>query len=464
MPEAEKKSMEEIISFAKRRGFIFPSSEIYGGFASVYDYGPYGVELANNIKKTWWKEMVQKNDNIVGLDSSIFMHPKVWEASGHVGGFADPLAECKNCHTRLRVDHLLEEIGVFADEKMSEEEINKLFEENKKKIKCPKCGSSDFSEAKKFNLLVKSNLGNFTGDWTKDPAYLRGETCQGIYINFKNVLDTVRVKIPFGIAQVGKSFRNEITARQFIFRKREFEQMEMQFFTHPDRAMDDYERWREKRWNYFVNILKLNEKNLKWHQHENLVFYAKAAWDIEYQYPFGFKEMEGVHYRTDYDLKQHSKFSGQDLSYRDPKTNEKYIPHIVETSVGVERIFLAVMTDFYTKEKLNDGSERTVLRLPNILAPIKVAIFPLLKNKPDLVQKAREIFENLSNDFMCEFDDNGNIGKRYRRQDEIGTPYCITVDFDTLENETVTIRDRDTMKQERIKIDELRNFLQIKLN
>ncbi len=456
---------EKIVSFCKRRGFIFPSSEIYGGFGAVYDYGPYGVELANNIKQTWWKEMIQENENIVGLDSAIFTHPKVWEASGHVGGFSDPLAECKKCHSRLRVDHLLEDIGVFADEKMSEEEINEIFAKNKDKIKCPKCSASDFSEAKNFNLLVKSNLGNFTGDWEKDPAYLRGETCQGIYINFKNVLDTSRVKIPFGIAQIGKAFRNEITARQFIFRKREFEQMEMQFFTHPDRAMKDYEYWRKKRWNYYVNVLGLKEENLKWHQHENLVFYAKAAWDIEYNYPFGFKEMEGVHYRTDYDLSQHSKFSGQDLSYRDPKTNEKYIPHVVETSVGVERTFLAVITDAYTEEDLEDGKSRTVLKLPKKLAPIKVAIFPLLKNKEKLVVKAREIFDDLKSEFMCEFDDNGNVGKRYRRQDEIGTPYCVTVDFESVEGDnSVTVRDRDSMNQERVKIDDLKNYLKEKLS
>ncbi len=462
MSEQKNVTMEKIVSLCKRRGFVFPSSEIYGGFAAVYDFGPYGTELANNIKAAWWKAMVQENENIVGLDSSIFMHPRVWEASGHVGGFADPLTECRNCHTRSRVDHLLEDAGVFADEKMSEDEINKLMKENKDKIKCPKCGASDFSEAKKFNLLVKSNLGNFTGNWGDDPAYLRGETCQGIYINFKNVLDSTRQKIPFGIAQIGKAFRNEITARQFIFRKREFEQMEMQMFLAPKGAMDVYEDWRKRRWQYYLD-LGIKKENLNWHEHENLVFYAKAAWDIEYKFPFGFKEMEGIHYRTDYDLSQHSKFSGKDLSYQDPVTGEKYMPHVVETSVGVDRTFLAVITEAYSEEKLEDGSERTVLKLPHRLAPIKLAVFPLLKNKAELVKKAREIYDNLKLQWMCEFDDNGNVGKRYRRQDEIGTPYCVTVDFDSLEKGTVTVRDRDSMKQETIQIEELETYLNEKL-
>jgi len=454
-----EKLMQSIVSLSKRRGFIFPSSEIYGGFAAVYDYGSYGVELATNIKAAWWKTMVQKNQNIVGLDSSIFMHPKIWEASGHVGGFSDPLTECKECHFRARVDHVLEEAGVFADEKMTEEEINKLLVENKEKVKCPKCGKSNFSEAKNFNLLVQSNLGNFTGDWDKKPTYLRGETCQGIYVNFKNVLDSTRVKVPFGIAQIGKAFRNEITARQFIFRKREFEQMEMQMFVHPDMAMEVYEDWRTKRFQYYID-LGLKKENLKWHQHENLVFYAKAAWDIEYKFPFGFKELEGIHARGDYDLTQHSKFSGKDLNYLDPKTNERYTPHVVETSVGVDRTFLAVLTEAYTEEELEDGNERVVMKFPKKLAPVKVAVFPLLKNKPELVEKAREVYDNLSDNWMCEFDANGNIGKRYRRQDEIGTPYCLTVDFDSLEDESVTVRDRDTMKQTRISIKDLGKFLE----
>ncbi len=458
MAETTPDLMEKIVSLCKRRGFIFPSSEIYGGFAAVYDFGPYGVELAKNIREAWWQAMVREHDNIVGLDSAIFMHPKVWEASGHVGGFSDPLAECRACHSRVRVDHLLEEAGVFADEKMSEEEINVLFTQQKDKIVCPKCGKKDFTDAKGFNLLVKSNLGNFTSDWNKEPTYLRGETCQGIYVNFKNVLDSSRVKVPFGIAQIGKAFRNEITARQFIFRKREFEQMEMQYFVRPESAAEVYEEWRAKRFQYYID-LGIKPENLRWHQHENLVFYAKAAWDIEYKFPFGFKELEGIHNRSDYDLTQHTKFSGVDLSYRDPQTNEKFTPWIVETSVGVDRTFLAVMTDAYTEEAVGENDTRIVLKFPKKLAPVQVAVFPLMKNKPELVEKAREIYLTLRKSFRVEFDDNGNVGKRYRRQDEIGTPYCITVDFETLEDQTVTVRDRDTMQQTRVPIAELQKYL-----
>ncbi|KKP68741.1 MAG: Glycine-tRNA ligase [Candidatus Moranbacteria bacterium GW2011_GWE1_35_17] len=456
----DKKSttIEKIVSLCKRRGFIFPSSEIYGGFAAVYDFGTYGVELENNIKKEWWKYMVQIREDIIGLDSSIFMSPKVWEASGHVSGFSDPLTECKQCHLRLRVDHLLEDAGIVADEKMSEEEINKIFDENKAKIKCPVCIASNFSEVKKFNLLVKSNLGNFTEDWSKGPVYLRGETCQGIYVNYKNVVNSSRVKIPFGIAQIGKAFRNEITARQFIFRTREFEQMEMQYFTNPEQEMVEYEKLRQYRWQYYTKNLGFKEENLKWHKHDNLVFYAKEAYDIEYNYPFGFKELEGVHARGNYDLTQHTKFSGKELSYVDPFTGEKYIPHIIESSVGVGRTMLAAICDAYTEEEIN-GEKRIVLKFKPNLAPVKVAVFPLMKNKPELVVKAKEIYDSLKMQFMCEFDDNGNIGKRYRRQDEIGTPYCVTVDFETLEDGAVTVRDRDTMEQKRIKIEELSSFL-----
>ena len=453
--------MEKIVSFCKRRGFVYPSSDIYGGFSAIYDYGPYGVELANAIKREWWRTMVQLRDDIVGLDSAIFMHPKIWEASGHVSGFSDPLVECKNCHTRSRVDHLLEEIGVEADEKMSEKEINEIFSKNKNKLKCPNCGKKDFTDARKFNLLVKSNLGNFTDDWDKEPVYLRGETCQGIYVNYKNVLDSIRVKIPFGIAQIGKAFRNEITARQFLFRTREFDQMEMQYFTHPDQEMEEYEKLRKARWQYYLD-LGLKKENLKWNKHKNLVFYAKAAYDIDYKFPFGFDELEGIHARGNYDLSQHSKFSGKDLSYLDQKINKKYIPHIIESSVGVGRTVFAVLTESYTEEKIGKET-RVVMKFPKKLAPIKAAVFPLLRNKSELVKKAKEIYNQLKMNLHIEFDDHGNIGKRYRRQDEIGTPYCITVDFDTLKDNTVTCRDRDTMKQERIKIDELVDYLRKKL-
>lgn len=453
--------MEKIVSLCKQRGFVFPSSEIYGGFAAVYDYGPLGVELANNIKAAWWKAMVRMRDDIVGLDSAIFTSPRVWEASGHVGGFSDPLAECKSCHARVRVDHLLEEVGVMADEKMSEEEINKLFDAQAAKIKCPKCGKSDFSAAKKFNLLVKSNLGNFTGDLTKEPAYLRGETCQGIYINFLNVLIATRQRVPFGIAQIGKAFRNEITARQFIFRTREFEQMEMQYFTAPDQEMAEYEKLRAARMQYYLD-LGLKAENLKWHKHENLVFYAKEAYDIEYKFPFGFDELEGVHARGNYDLTQHTKFSGQDLVYTDPATGEKYTPHVVESSVGVGRTVLAVLTDAYDEEEV-DGETRVVLRLPKKLAPVKVAVLPLSK-KEELTGPAKKIAQALREaDLAVEYDETQSIGKRYRRQDEIGTPLCVTVDFDSLTDNAVTVRDRDTMAQERIAVADLLDYVHQRL-
>lgn len=452
----QESKMEKIVSLCKRRGFVFQSSEIYNGFPAVYDYGPYGVELANNIKNAWWKAMTQYRNDVVGLDSAIFMNPKIWEASGHVKGFSDPLTECRKCHSRLRLDSLLEEAGIFADEKMSEEEINEIFSQNKDKIKCPNCGAKDFTPGKKFNLLVQSNLGNFTGDWSKEPTYLRGETCQGIYVNYKNVLDSTRVKVPFGVAQIGKAFRNEITARQFIFRTREFEQMEMQYFIRPEDYQKYYNEWKDIRWNFYLS-LGIKEDNLKWHKHENLVFYAKEAYDIEYNFPFGFKELEGIHARGDYDLTQHSKHSGKDLTYLDPSDNSRFTPHIIETSAGVGRTFLAILSDAYCEEGEGDNS-RIVLKISSKLAPVKIAVFPLLKNKPELVSKAKEVFEVLKINWKCEFDDNGNIGKRYRRQDEIGTPYCLTVDFDSLENNDITLRHRDSMEQERIKVSDLKDY------
>lgn len=459
MSDTNSNGMDKIVALCKRRGFVFPGSEIYGGFVGSFDYGPYGVELANNIKAAWWKALVGRERNIVGLDSAIVTHPKVWEASGHVGGFSDPLVECRECNTRSRADHLLEEIGVFADEKMSVEEINQIFDTQRAKLVCPKCGKQNFGTVRQFNLLAQTNLGNFSEDWSKEPAYLRGETCQGIYINFKNVLDSSRVKVPFGIAQVGKAFRNEIAPRQYIFRKREFEQMEMQMFVAPAEEMAVYEIWKAKRMQYYID-LGFKPENLRFHEHENLVFYAKAAFDIEYKFPFGFKELEGVHARGNYDLTQHQTFSGVSMEYLDPYTNEKYIPHVVETSVGVDRTFLAVMTEFYDEDELG-GETRVVMRFPKALAPIKVAVFPLLKNRPELVAKAEAVYELLAKEMRAEFDDNGNVGKRYRRQDEIGTPYCVTIDFDTLGEEkpefkdTVTVRDRDTGAQERVAISDL---------
>lgn len=447
--------MDDVIALTKRRGFVYPSSEIYGGETGLYDFGPYGVELLNNIKKSWWRRNVYLREDYVGLDSAMFKNPKVWEASGHVGGFADPLAECRECHTRIRVDKELASVGVAADEKMSEAELNRLFDENRDKIKCPNCKKQDFTEVKSFNLLVQSNLGDFTGK-NERPVYLPGEACQGIYLNFKNVVDTTRMKVPFGIAQIGKAFRNEISPRNFLFRVREFEQADTQYFIRPNENKEAYERIKQDRWDWYVNDLGINPENLRWHQHENLVFYAKDAWDIEYNFPsYGFDEVEGIHDRTDYDLSQHMQFSGTDLHYFDPTTNEKYIPWVLETSMGLGRAFLAVLSDALHIETMENGETRMVLKLKPELAPVRYAVFPLLKNKPELVAKAREVYEMLSKQYVCEWDDNGNIGKRYRRQDEIGTPACIVIDFETLEDGTVTIRDRDTTEQKRVKIEEI---------
>ncbi len=446
--------MDDIVALAKRRGFVYQGSEIYGGMAGLYDFGPYGVELLNNIKKSWWRANVQLKENYVGLDSSMFKDPRVWEASGHVGGFSDPLAECKKCNNRIRVDKELEKLGVTADEKMSEEELNKLFDENRDKIKCPSCGQKEFSEVRSFNLLVKSNLGDFTGSGA-EPVYLPGEACQGIYLNFKNIVDTTRMKVPFGVAQIGKAFRNEISPRNFLFRTREFEQADTQLFVRPNENVEAFEQIKKDRWNWYLS-LGISETNLRWKQHENLVFYAKDAWDIEYNFPgYGFDEVEGIHDRTDYDLSQHMKFSGTDLNYTDPVSSEKFIPWVLETSMGMGRIFLAVLSEAYTVEQLENGESRTLLKLNPALAPVQYAVFPLLKNKPELVEKAREVYQRLSEKYICEFDDNGNIGKRYRRQDEIGTPSCIVIDFDTLEDGTVTVRDRDTTKQVRVSIESL---------
>ena len=448
-------TLDDIVSLCKRRGFVYQGSAIYGGEAGLYDYGPYGVELLNNLKAAWWRANVTLRDDFVGIDSAMFKHPKVWEASGHTSGFSDPLSECKVCHNRIRVDKELEAIGVTADEKMSEKELNKLFDENRDKIKCPKCGNKDFTEVKAFNLLVKSNLGDFTGQDDR-PVYLPGEACQGIYLNFKNVVDTTSMKVPFGIAQIGKAFRNEISPRNFLFRTRELEQADTQYFVKPHENKEAYQKIKQARWDWYVSI-GINEKNLRWKQHENLVFYASDAWDIEYNFPsLGFDEIEGIHDRTDYDLTQHMKFSGTDLNYQDPVTNKKYIPWILETSVGMGRMFMAVMCDAYTVEQLDGGETRTVLKLHPDLAPVNMAVFPLLKNNPELVTKAREVYEALKQKYgAVMWDDNGNIGKRYRRQDEIGTPKCVTIDFDTLEDGTVTVRDRDTTEQTRVKIGDL---------
>lgn len=465
--EKDSTLMNDIISLCKRRGFVYQGSEIYGGLAGVYDFGPRGVELLNNIKKSWWKANVYDKENYYGLDAGMFKHPRVWEASGHVGGFSDPLAECRNCNTRIRVDKELAKLGVIADEKMSEEAINELFDQHRKDIACPTCGKKDFSRARAFNLLVKSNLGDFTSEGD-EPVYLPGEACQGIYLDYKNIADSMHPKVPFGVAQIGKAFRNEISPRNFLFRTREFEQADTQLFIRPNENKEAYEALKVDRWAWYLS-LGINEKKLRFKQHENLVFYAKDAWDIEYEFPSGFDEIEGIHDRTDYDLSQHMKFSGEDLRYTDPETGDKYIPWILETSMGMGRVFLAVMCDAYHEDEMGD-EKRVVLKLAPHLAPIKAAVFPLLKNKPELVEKAKEVYAALKKEFgAVVFDDNGNVGKRYRRQDEIGTPYCITVDFDTLGEkgselqDTVTVRDRDTGEQVRMKIGELSGFIREKV-
>lgn len=455
-----KDKMEAIISLCKRRGFVFQGSEIYGGLAGVYDFGPRGVELLNNIKRSWWRANVYDKENYFGIDSGMFKHPRTWEASGHVGGFSDPLAECRKCNTRIRVDKELGSIGIVADEKMSEQKINELFDANRDKINCPTCGEKNFSQVKSFNLLVKSNLGDFTSEGA-EPVYLPGEACQGIYLNYKNIVNSMSPKIPFGVAQIGKAFRNEISPRNFLFRTREFEQADTQYFIRPNENKEAYEEIKKDRFSWYLS-LGLQEKRLRFKQHDNLAFYAKDAWDIEYEFPGGFDEVEGIHDRSDYDLTQHQKFSGVDLNYVDQETGQKYVPWILETSMGMGRVFLAVLCDAYHEDEM-DGETRVVLKLKPELAPVICAVSPLLKNKPELVAKAREVYAMLKKEFgNVMWDDNSNIGKRYRRQDEIGTPFCVTVDFETLEGDTkdtVTVRMRDDASQKRIPITELPLFI-----
>ena len=461
----KKMTLDTLVAWAKRRGFVFASSEIYGGFSAVYDYGHYGTLLKNTIQRLWWKEMVLNRDDVVGLDSGIFMHPKTWHASGHVESFDDPLIECKNCHYRMRADHLLEKFDLDVD-RWPIDEVNKEVDRLKSegKLKCEKCGSDNLTEAKQFNLLIRTNFGSPTDQISdENVVYPRGETCQGIYLNFKNTIDSMRVKLPLGIAQVGKAFRNEIVARQFIFRTREFEQMEMQYFLHPDDMDKKFEYWMNERWNWYVNVLKLPEEKLKWKEHEKLAHYAKAAYDIQYKFASmgdKFDEVEGVHQRGDWDLSRHQEFSGKNLQYFDQVKGEKYIPHIMETSVGLTRLFLVVIDNAYTEEDLGDGKSRVVMKFPAHIAPVKVAVFPLQKDNK-LQEKAKSIYEMLKTglDDVVEFDDVGNIGKMYRRQDEIGTPFCVTVDYDSLNDEMVTVRDRDSMNQERVKISELNSYL-----
>lgn len=458
-------SLEQFKSWAKENGFIYPSSEIYGGFAAVYDYGHYGVLLKNNIQRLWEKSMIQDRDDIYLLDSGIFMHPKTWVASGHVGGFADVLVEDKKTHKRYRADHLIEEWfeknGKTVDmDKKTPEEISIIIKENS--IKSP--DGNELTEPRSFNLLVKSNMGTTDASFSdENVVYLRGETCQGIYLEYKNYKDTLRPKLPFGIAQVGKAFRNEIVARQFVFRTREFEQMEMQYFHNPKDKVRLFDMWKNDRMNWLVNMLGISSENLRFKKHEKLVFYATAAFDIEYNFKTlgGFKELEGIHDRGDYDLTQHSKYSGEKLDYFDQESGERYTPHIMETSVGLNRLLMMVLEDAWHLEEITNAKgekdSRIVLKLKPSLAPIKIAVLPLSR-KSELTNKAKEVFNSLKNSYQLQYDETASIGKRYRRQDEIGTPYCITVDFESLNDNAVTVRERDTMKQVRVNISELKNF------
>jgi glycyl-tRNA synthetase len=496
---------KKITSHAKEYGFVFPSSEIYDGLSAVYDYGQNGVELKNNIRQYWWKSMVQYHENIVGIDAAIFMHPTTWKASGHVDAFNDPLIDNKDSKKRYRADVLIEDhmakiegkinkeiekakkrFGDTFDEKQYRETnprvldyqqqinvISKRFYQSlenndlddiKKQIEelgivCPISGSRNWTEVRQFNLMFSTKMGS-TADGANE-IYLRPETAQGIFANYLNVQKTGRMKLPFGIAQTGKAFRNEIVARQFIFRMREFEQMEMQFFVRPGEEMKWYEYWKQQRMQWHLS-LGIPAEKYRFHDHEKLAHYANAAADIEFDFPFGFKELEGIHSRTDFDLGAHQKFSGKKLQYFDPETNESYVPYVVETSIGLDRMFLAVLSHAYTEEKLDDGSERVVLKLPPVLAPYKAAILPLMK-KDGLPEKAREILADLQEDFMCHYEEKDAIGKRYRRHDAIGTPYCITIDHQSLEDNTVTIRERDTMQQERVAIAELATIIREKI-
>ena len=430
-------SLDPIISLCKRRGFIFPSSEIYGGLGSCYDYGPMGAELKRNLKDAWWRSMVQLRDNIFGLDSSIIQHSKVWEASGHVAGFSDPMVECSKCKIRVREDHLDEESK-----------------------KCAQGGGCEFGEARDFNLMFKTNLGPLED--TSNTVYLRPETAQGIFINFQNIVDSTRLKIPFGVAQQGKSFRNEITTRHFTFRTCEFEQMEMEFFCHPDEMDKWYEYWRNERLRWFVD-LGANPENLRLRDHEadELAHYSKACTDVEYKFPFGWSELEGIACRSDYDLSKHTEHSGKKLEWHDQVNNEKFIPYVVEPALGTDRALLTFLTDAYCEEEV-EGNSRVVLKLHPRLSPYKVAVFPLLR-KDGHPEKAKEIYDILKEQYSATYDDGGNIGRRYRRQDEIGTPVCITIDHQTMEDGTVTLRDRDSLEQNRVDISNIKAVLSEKL-
>ena len=456
----EKLTMEKLVNYCKQYGFIFQGSEIYGGLANSWDYGPLGKEIKDNIKRAWWKRFIQEEKNSYGLDAAIIMNPEVWVASGHVASFADPLIDCKSCKSRYRADKLIEDFteGKETGDGWSNEKLENYISDNK--IACPKCGKSDFTGIRQFNLLFETNMGVTEDSASK--VYLRGETAQGIFVNFNNVLRSGRAKVPFGIGQIGKAFRNEITPGNFIFRMREFEQMEYEFFCKPDTDLEWHAYWKQKCLD-FLKDLGLKEDNLKYRDHdpEELAFYSKATTDIEYKYPMGWGELWGIADRTNYDLSVHEEHSKTELKYLDPETNEKYIPYVIEPSVGVDRLLLSVLCDAYDEEEIAEGDVREVLHIKPYLAPYKVCVLPLAKKYHS--EKANEIFDMLSKNFMTTYDESGSIGKRYRRNDAIGTPWCITIDDETINNGTVTIRDRDTMEQITLKVEEIVDYINEKI-
>lgn len=455
-----EKTMDKIVALAKSRGFVYPGSEIYGGLANTWDYGNLGVELKNNVKKAWWQKFIQESPYNVGVDCAILMNPQTWVASGHLGGFADPLMDCKECKERFRADKLIEDWAAEnnftidgAVDAWSKDEMEQFVADHN--IACPSCGKHNFTEIRQFNLMFKTFQG-VTED-AKNTVYLRPETAQGIFVNFKNVQRTSRKKVPFGIGQIGKSFRNEITPGNFIFRTREFEQMELEFFTKPNEDLEWFEKWRHNCMQFLYD-LGINKENLRYRDHDQkeLSFYSKATTDIEYLYPFGWGELWGIADRTDYDLGRHQEYSKKNLEYLDPDTHEKYLPYVIEPSVGADRLFLSVLADAFEEQELENGDVRKVMHFHPALAPVKVAVLPLTKKQSD---EAMELYNDLVKDFYCEYDQAGQIGKRYRRQDAIGTPLCVTVDFDTAEDHSVTVRDRDTMEQIRLPIDQLKAYI-----
>lgn len=450
-PTMEQDLLKSVVALCKRRGFVYPGSDIYGGFANTYSYGPYGSELKKNIRDLWWKRFINSREDMVGIDGPILLHPKAWEASGHVEGFNDAMIDCKSCKSRFRADHLIEEATHLDVEGFSVEQLNQVLVEHK--LKCPKCGSTDWTNARYFNLMFSTQMSKTSNN--NDIAYLRPETAQAIFLDFKNITDTTRMQIPFGVGQIGKAFRNEVTPGNFLFRVIEFEQMEIEYFIHPSQWEETFEKWLEQMLGWCEDIgLSRSHLTLLEHPKEKLSHYSKRTVDILYDFPFGRQELYGIAYRTNFDLTRHSEHAKVKLEYTDPKTNEKWVPHVIEPTFGLDRTFLALLCEAYREEKLENGETRTVLRLSPKIAPVKVAVFPLMKKEP-LSAKARQIFEDIRYIWNVQYDDTAAIGKRYRRQDEIGTPVCVTIDFETLENDTVTIRLRDSMQQERIPVEGL---------